>query len=108
MHHSKCFIGKASCSSLLILALGIGAQARQVLAQPILTQNAPSTTQPAPPQVLPPATPVRGGAVVIPINQTQRLQMRTKKKIARASNPKEHVARVQPIPNDPTAVLVTG
>src|SRR5438094_332466 len=61
---------------------------------------------PAPPPV---AAPVgRGGALVVSINGTQRVQMRTKKRIIRVDNPKDNVARVQPIPNDPTSVLITG
>jgi pilus assembly protein CpaC len=34
--------------------------------------------------------------------------MRTKKRITRVLNPKENVAKVQPIPGDPVSVLVTG
>jgi pilus assembly protein CpaC len=34
--------------------------------------------------------------------------MRTRKRIARAENAKDTIARVQPIPNDPTSVLITG
>jgi pilus assembly protein CpaC len=99
MHHSQRFTGKASSSLLAILFLSTVTAAQQA--------GTPQVLPPATP-VAPPATPARGNAIVIPINQTHRVQMRTKKKIIRASNPKEQVARVQPVPNDPTSVLITG
>src|SRR5262249_37038336 len=50
----------------------------------------------------------RPPALVVPINGTQRVQMRTKRRITKVLNPKENVARVHPTPHTPTSVLVTG
>src|SRR5262249_31981643 len=60
---------------------------------------APAQEQPAGPP--PPA-------IILPINATQRLQMASKKNIARVSNEKDTIARVSAVPNDPTSVLITG
>jgi pilus assembly protein CpaC len=90
MHHTHRVLQIACCSVLLIAVATATAQ-----------ELRSSVTQPSSPAG-------RGAALVIPINGTQRLQMRTKKRIQNVLNPKESVARVQPIPNDPTSVLVTG
>src|SRR5260370_32413593 len=55
---------------------------------------------------VPPAQ--RNNALIVPINTSQKLQMSTKKPIAKVENSNENVARVQGIITDPTAVLVTG
>jgi len=55
---------------------------------------------------VPPAQ--RNNALIVPINASQKLQMSTKKPIAKVENSNENVARVQGIITDPTAVMVTG
>jgi pilus assembly protein CpaC len=76
----------------------------------ILGQPAPAQDQPPLPRQLP-ADGVgapRADALIIPIGGTQRVQMTSKKKIARVLNPKDTVIQVKPINGDPTSVLVTG
>jgi pilus assembly protein CpaC len=60
--------------------------------------QAPEAGQPAP------------GAkpLVISLGVTERLQMKGKQEIKRAHNPKENVAVVSPVPDDPTSVNITG
>lgn len=52
----------------------------------------------------------RGKVIIVPVGGTQKLQMATApgKKLKSALNEREQVARISPIENDPTAVLVTG
>src|SRR6516165_10787037 len=92
MHHSPLKFRTIYWAAALIMALPLSAAAQ-----------APGASATAPE-----AGSRRGGALVVPINGTQRLQMRTKKRITRVLNPKENVAKVQPIPGDPVSVLVTG
>jgi pilus assembly protein CpaC len=92
MHHSKRLVHATFRALILSLALAVTAPAQEPPARP--------------PQ--PGASSSHNSAVVVPINGTQRLQMRTGKRIQRVHNPKENVARVQPIPNDPASVLITG
>jgi pilus assembly protein CpaC len=47
-------------------------------------------------------------AVVISINGTQIMQHSSKKKLKRVVNRTDNVARVQPVADDPTRVLITG
>jgi pilus assembly protein CpaC len=46
--------------------------------------------------------------LVVPINGTKRVQIYTKRPIKKVDNPKEQVARVQPIANEVTEVMVVG
>lgn len=55
----------------------------------------------------PAAQPGAGPTIIVPINGTQRLQMSTKKKISKASNSNETVARIQATV-DPTTILIVG
>jgi pilus assembly protein CpaC len=50
----------------------------------------------------------RVGALIVAVNGTQKVTMSTGKFIRTAANSRETVARVQPIPTDPTSVLITG
>lgn len=54
-----------------------------------------------------PAQP-RTGAVVVPIQGTQRIGHSSKKRLAKATTPRPNVARIQAIEGDPTQVLITG
>jgi pilus assembly protein CpaC len=63
---------------------------------------------PAPAQQPPPQPAVRGNALTVPINGTQRVQMSTKQPIKTVINEKENVARVRPVQGDPTSLLITG
>jgi pilus assembly protein CpaC len=49
-----------------------------------------------------------GGAVIVPINGTVRLQMSTKKEIKTINNPKDTAISIRPVAGDPTTVLITG
>ena len=69
-----------------------------------LALGGPSLAQP-PADGKPPA---RTSQMVVSLNSTQRLQMSTKKRIAKAENPRQNVARVVADQLDPTSVLVTG
>jgi pilus assembly protein CpaC len=61
------------------------------------------------PPPAPAATAAERGAIVVPINGTQRLQMTTKKKIKTVVNEREMIARVSPLAGgEPTWVLITG
>src|SRR5262245_44389499 len=63
--------------------------------------------EPAPPPAA--VAPGAGGpTIIVPINGTQRLQMTTKKNIARVINRTETVARVSPVFGEPSIVLITG
>src|SRR6516225_4653591 len=50
----------------------------------------------------------KGSTIVVPIGSTQRLQMKGKKPIQSVVNPREAIAIVQPVPDDPTTVVITG
>jgi pilus assembly protein CpaC len=50
----------------------------------------------------------RGSALIVPLNGTQRLQMTTKKPIARVVNQKENAINVRTVVGDPTTVLIIG
>jgi pilus assembly protein CpaC len=70
-----------------------------------------AAAQPAPEPVPPPrreGAPLRGNQVIIPLGSSQHLQMKQKKVIRRVINPKDSVALVQPLQDDPTTVLITG
>jgi pilus assembly protein CpaC len=58
----------------------------------------------------PPPAPAtqHNNALIVPINSSQKLQMSTKKPIAKVENANENVARVTGIITDPTTVLITG
>jgi pilus assembly protein CpaC len=47
-------------------------------------------------------------SLIVAINGTQRLRMRSGKAIKEARNEREQVARVSPVPGDPTQVLIVG
>jgi pilus assembly protein CpaC len=46
--------------------------------------------------------------LIVPLNGTKTVQVRSKKPIRDVSNPKPNVARVQPLQGDPTSILITG
>jgi pilus assembly protein CpaC len=71
----------------LLLGLLLGGA---VLAGPVAAQDAPAPT------------------VIVPINATKTLQMKDKQRIKTVQNQDGNIARVSPIQNDPTSVLVTG
>jgi pilus assembly protein CpaC len=50
----------------------------------------------------------KGSTIIVPIGSTQRLQMKGKKPIQSVVNPREAIAIVQPVPDDPTTVVITG
>jgi pilus assembly protein CpaC len=50
----------------------------------------------------------KGSTIIVPIGSTQRLQMKGKKPIQSVVNPREAIAVVQPVPDDPTTVVITG
>jgi pilus assembly protein CpaC len=50
----------------------------------------------------------RGTPVIVGINSTERVQMYTRQMIDSVNNPKPNVARITPIPNDSTSILITG
>lgn len=58
-------------------------------------------------EVAPPPQP-NPNAIIVAINGTQRLGMRTGKALRTAVNEKENIARVQPVQGDATRVLITG
>src|SRR5438445_701854 len=62
--------------------------------------------QPPAPGGAPP--PGRIAALIVPIGSTQKVQMVSKRNVAKADNPKPTVARVQAVHDDPKSVLVTG
>lgn len=64
--------------------------------------------EPAPPPAPAGATPGAGPSLIVPINGTQQLQMKTKKNITRVVNRSETVARVSPLVDRPNTVLITG
>jgi pilus assembly protein CpaC len=92
MHHRHFLFHVANGALSLIFALAVTAPAQEAPGAAKQQGTAPN----------------RKNALVIPINGTERLQMQTKKRIDKVLNPRETVARVQPIPNDPNSVLVTG
>jgi pilus assembly protein CpaC len=85
-------------SLLLAVALSSTATAQQPPAQPIPPPAPAKDDRPS----------VRGSALVVPINGTQRVQMSTKGRIDKVLNPKDSIVRVTPVLGDPTSVLVTG
>jgi pilus assembly protein CpaC len=62
---------------------------------------------PAPRPEGPAPTPT-GAPIIIPIGTSQRLAMKGRKIIKGAVNPKENVALVQPVRDEPREVLITG
>jgi pilus assembly protein CpaC len=50
----------------------------------------------------------RGTALIIPLNGVQRLQMTTRKPIARVTNNKENAINIRTVVGDPTTVLIIG
>src|SRR5437763_331519 len=99
----------------VLLGLALGGVA---FAQPPTPALAPAgTAPPAQPGTAPPAQPVRpgeparsmrGNAILVTTDGTQRMQMTTKKRIATVLNERETIARVAPLATDPTTVLITG
>jgi pilus assembly protein CpaC len=100
MHRTNRLSPVALCSVML----GLWSAAAVLAQQP----DAAPPPAPVPREGPAGAGAIRGTALVIPINGTQRVQMSTRRRIARADNPRESVARVQPVAGDPTSVLVTG
>ena len=94
MHHPNSVSRFALGSLLLGLWLGSTVVAQEVPKEP----PAPKGGAMAPPS----------SGIIVPIGGTQRVQMRTRRNIATVVNSRPVVARVQPVANDPTAVLVTG
>jgi pilus assembly protein CpaC len=77
----------------------------------LLTAGVARPIQGADPMLPPPKTDTQaahGSTVMVPIGSSQRLQMKDKKVIQTVVNPKENVALVQPIQDDPRTVLITG
>jgi pilus assembly protein CpaC len=66
-------------------------------------------TVPAPRREAGPAAAVtRGNQIIVPIGSSQRLQMKGRKAIQSVVNPKEGIAFVAPVQDDPTTVMITG
>jgi pilus assembly protein CpaC len=60
-------------------------------------------------EALPQPRPMDGKqSLIVPINGTQRLRMKTGKPIKEARNEKEQIARLSPVQGDPTQVLIVG
>src|SRR5262245_13743685 len=93
MHHPNSVCRFALGSLLLGLWLGSTVVAQEVPKEPV-----PKGGAMAPPS----------SGIMVPIGGTQRVQMRSRRNIATVVNSRPVVARVQPVANDPTAVLVTG
>src|SRR5947209_17240023 len=72
------------------------------------TDQAPAGRRDALPPRLPETPATRGTNLVVPIGSSQRLQMRDRKVIQSVVNPKDNIATVQPIQDDPRTVLITG
>jgi pilus assembly protein CpaC len=85
MHQNNVVPRRVLWPVLLGLLLG-GA----VLAGPVAAQEAPPPT------------------VLVPINATKKLQMSNKQRIKTVQNQDGNVARISPIQDDPTSVLITG
>src|SRR5450631_3544033 len=49
-----------------------------------------------------------GKALIVPLNQTIRLQMTSKKPISKVATSKEHVVGIRTTPGDPTTILLVG
>jgi pilus assembly protein CpaC len=64
--------------------------------------------QPLPPPLMRADAAPKGNAITIAIGSSQRLQMKGHKVIKSVVNPKENVAFVQPVQDDPRTVLITG
>jgi hypothetical protein len=52
--------------------------------------------------------PAKPKVVTVAVGQTVRLQMSTKRPIKTVVNDHELVIRVQPVPDDPTSIAITG
>lgn len=61
-----------------------------------------------PPRPEPAPAAVKGNQIVVAVGSSQRLQMKGKKVIASVINPKENIAFVQPVQEDPRTVVITG
>src|SRR3954453_3879136 len=92
---SKRNVWKLAARGLLVAGLF----ARTALAQ---------TPPPPPPPAAPAATAGAGSAIIVAINGSQKLTLSSKKLIRSVINEKEAIARIQPVANDPYAVLVVG
>jgi pilus assembly protein CpaC len=55
-----------------------------------------------------PAAVQPGGALIVPINGTVRLQMASRRPIRSVTNPKETAVNIRTVVGDPTTVLITG
>ena len=91
MHHPKPVRRSVLWSTLLSLVLGGALVAQQPLPPPRDATGGPRTA-----------------ALTIAIGTSQKVQMTSKRNIAAADNPKPTIARVQPVRDDPTSVLITG
>src|SRR5882724_1416405 len=89
-------VPRAPFRGLLLLSLVFGGFATVAQAQDEVTP---------PPK---PAVTGGGAALIVPINGTQRVQMKTGKRIRTVINERDTTARVTEVQGDPSSVLITG